>query len=314
VDSKLFFRLACQDPDGRPTNGINRVDGTVVPGYADDGFVFLAGNTGNNNALVALSRWPTEKYINIWVTHRILTPFSGLTLGGGFGPGSVLFNAGGGGLYLNYRAVGCDPDGTLGYDLTNRYGKVFSHEMGHYFGLLHTFEGGSCTETNCATQGDRVCDTEPHPNTRSNDATCNETIECGTREPTENLMNYSGPTCGNIFTRGQANRMQAFIREFLPNVPNQPACISSSTSDAEIIANILAVYPNPFSDIINISNRTEGQYILYGPDGRKAKTFILPKGTHTVDLSDLPKGMYTLLFQSGEYIQTKRIVHQSECR
>ena len=186
--------------------------------------------------------------------------------------------------------------------------------MGHYFGLLHTFEGGSCTETNCASQGDRVCDTEPHPNTRSNDATCNETIECGTREPTENLMNYSGPTCGNIFTMGQANRMQAFIRQFLPEVPNQPTCISSSTSEAEMISNILAVYPNPYIEEINISNRSEGSYILYGSDGRQVKTFMLPEGAHTVDLSDLPTGIYTLLFQSGDHSQTKRIIHQNERR
>jgi hypothetical protein len=45
-------------------------------------------------------------------------------------------------------------------------GKTFSHEMGHYFGLKHTFEG-SGTElangSNCATAGDEICDTPADP-------------------------------------------------------------------------------------------------------------------------------------------------------
>jgi hypothetical protein len=44
--------------------------------------------------------------------------------------------------------------------------KTLSHEMGHYFGLLHTFEG-SGTElangSNCATAGDQICDTPADP-------------------------------------------------------------------------------------------------------------------------------------------------------
>ena len=34
------------------------------------------------------------------------------------------------------------------------------HEMGHYLGLLHTFNGG-CKNDNCLIDGDKVCDTPP---------------------------------------------------------------------------------------------------------------------------------------------------------
>ncbi|HEX8516403.1 MAG TPA: zinc-dependent metalloprotease family protein [Bacteroidia bacterium] len=44
--------------------------------------------------------------------------------------------------------------------------KTLKHEMGHYFGLLHTFEG-SGTElvdgSNCLTAGDLICDTPSDP-------------------------------------------------------------------------------------------------------------------------------------------------------
>lgn len=39
------------------------------------------------------------------------------------------------------------------------------HELGHYFGLEHTFAGilGLANGSDCATTGDLICDTEPDP-------------------------------------------------------------------------------------------------------------------------------------------------------
>ncbi len=44
--------------------------------------------------------------------------------------------------------------------------KTLSHEMGHYFGLLHTFEGSGvelANGSNCKTAGDLICDTPADP-------------------------------------------------------------------------------------------------------------------------------------------------------
>ena len=46
--------------------------------------------------------------------------------------------------------------------------RVISHEMGHYFGLIHTFENSSIKEelvngSNCKTSGDLICDTPADP-------------------------------------------------------------------------------------------------------------------------------------------------------
>ena len=47
--------------------------------------------------------------------------------------------------------------------------KTISHEMGHFFGLVHTFEGADSGNpeavdgSNCATAGDQLCDTPADP-------------------------------------------------------------------------------------------------------------------------------------------------------
>jgi hypothetical protein len=72
---------------------------------------------------------------------------------------------------------------------------------------------------------------------------------------------------------------------------------------------LIDVFPNPFADVISISGRLEGHCTLYGPDGNKLHTSILPAGINTLNFSDLPKGMLTLHFQAGQSIQVMRLIH-----
>lgn len=53
------------------------------------------------------------------------------------------------------------------FDMNNP--NIVIHEFGHFYGLEHTFESQKYGETkfdnsNCATTGDRICDTPPDPN------------------------------------------------------------------------------------------------------------------------------------------------------
>lgn len=51
--------------------------------------------------------------------------------------------------------------------------KALVHEMGHYFGLLDTFEGSELVDgSNCVTDGDQICDTPADPGGTCDPITC----------------------------------------------------------------------------------------------------------------------------------------------
>lgn len=108
----------------------------------------------------------------------------------------------------------------VAYDCIN--GGTTEHEIGHYFTLYHT-HGTTNTGTtdeladgsNCATAGDRICDTPADPNLSGNvSPSCTYTGtakdvngQSYTPDPT-NIMSYSPGPCRERFTIGQYDRMR----------------------------------------------------------------------------------------------------------
>jgi hypothetical protein len=100
-------------------------------------------------------------------------------------------------------------------------GKALTHELGHYFGLFHTFEkSANGTElvdgTNCTTAGDLICDTPPDPNGSAVVDGTNCDLVTATTDPNGdyytpnacNIMSYYNNPCSDIhFTTGQYDRM-----------------------------------------------------------------------------------------------------------
>lgn len=92
---------------------------------------------------------------------------------------------------------------------TNNTGDILVHEIGHWLGLLHTFEGG------CWGQGDYVSDT---PAEAEPGRSCYYSRDsCPSQpgyDPLYSYMNYTGDACMSQFTNGQVNRMNVYTNYY----------------------------------------------------------------------------------------------------
>ena len=221
-DVPFRFCLAQRDPEGASTTGITR---TVSP--LTDVFFFSEDDTLKN-----LVRWDPKKYINIWVVKSITLP--------------------GGTEYAGYATLpyshGYSNDGIvmsatiMGHPVT-AVNTTLSHEMGHYLGLYHTFEGG-CTNEYCELQGDLVCDTPPDQSTFS---TCFGFNSCSTdadapapnpftndvNDMTENYMDYTPYQCRYRFTEGQSERMVSLTEQFRTSLILSSGCLEPCADSAQ---------------------------------------------------------------------------------
>jgi Pregnancy-associated plasma protein-A len=124
------------------------------------------------------------------------------------------------------------------------------HEVGHWLGLFHTYQGG------CAFPGDGIFDTPPQavPSFSCNTAldtcpACNATVQaCPDGEgdllpdPVTNYMNLAPDACVSNFTADQRQVMiAAWYRFRSPPVPTaSPAATPSASTGASKVKHVIS--------------------------------------------------------------------------
>ena len=232
VDMEIEFCLAQKDPDGNATTGINRVNASATGNYGTEGIT-----DANEISIKALKKWPNTKYYNIWVVSEIDDNDAGSGVQG------YAYFAGASsardGAVMLYNSFGYDPEGTRNYNLKSYTNKNITciHELGHAFGLYHTFEGdgsgSTCPSTNGCGSGVGDCcnDTPAHIRSQSNCVTGTNACDGVTSRELfiHNYMDYSSDACQNMFTANQYTRARSYLatggsRASLVTSTNLTAC------------------------------------------------------------------------------------------
>ena len=201
------FRLAKKDPNGNCTNGITR---HYAPNLVNDN---LSG------AVQAVSIWDRNRYLNIWIVGSIGTP----TAGGGtiLGYSNLPQNSTSqrDGFVMRGDYFGNQGTSSPSRALT----RTATHEIGHYFGLLHPWGATNTPGTGDCTGTDFVDDTPPTDGTYACDLTY---APCGPVADVQNFMDYAA--CPTMFTQGQ----KALMRSILNTRPER----TGLTTAANLIA------------------------------------------------------------------------------
>ncbi len=254
VDTRIQFCLAKRDPDGNATTGINRVQSTLTDMTLETDDITVKD----------LSRWDPLHYINIWLVKEICSSSVGCGVAGyAYFPSS--HGSPEDGIVMEAAFFGSTPGGS----------GVQVHEMGHYLGLYHTFQGG-CTNNDCLADGDRVCDTPPDQSTAA--VPCGGTANsCSTdansgfatdqNDLYEDYMDYGDFNCWSVFTQGQTDRMHFHIENvrfsLLESQGCQDPCTSALTSSFTASTNLLDV-GSTVNFINNSTNMTSAEWSVGG--------------------------------------------------
>lgn len=218
ADAQIEFCLAKVDPDGNPTNGVNRVDGGQDSYTIGD----MEGGIKQNTI------WHPFFYMNIWVAnledgllgYAQFPDASGLD-----GMPAIGGSAATDGIVVTHTAFGNTGTAAAPFDL----GRTATHEVGHYFGLRHIGGDGGCgvddfvddtpvqndqnlTSDPCTFPGDNDCDEGPGD----------------LPDMFQNYMDYSDDACMNLFTLGQKARFDAVLM----NSPRRVELLSSQVCDS----------------------------------------------------------------------------------
>lgn len=210
--SLIRFTLAKRDMNGNFTTGIERLVGTTTIGASEPQGVKNAATPSGG-----LAAWDVTNYYNLWVAVG-----SGGLLG--IAPEIGTGTATNDGVCVDYRAFTNSCIANPSFNLS----RTAVHEVGHNFGLHHTFQSGcsngdfaQLTSANCSLPAGLLAaidNTPPQSASTSGCPAVGTANGCTPSEPKnyQNYMDYTNDACYSMFTTSQVQRMEWLLENCRP--------------------------------------------------------------------------------------------------
>lgn len=280
ADAQIEFCLAKRDPNGNPTNGITRTNSQIT--------MFTTDNMIKHNVSGGKDNWPPTQYLNIWVGN--LDDNTGI-LGYASFPSSLGINPSNDGVVIDYKAFGFIGTATA----PNNFGRTGVHEIGHWLNLEHIWGNSICgddfvTDTEIAEEDNYGC--PPFP--------WNANSTCGSSQYGEmymNYMDYVDDNCMNMFTYGQALRMNATLNGKRVGLFYSQGCKAPTDVESTVLEKTIDIFPNPTQGKFSINRYGEHEkpinitvldvfgHVVF--ESKNIKTY-----PYTIDLNHLSDGIY----------------------
>lgn len=303
----IQFGLATTSPTGNASVGY---DLRIVPnGTRYD--ITNGAKAAKFSASGGIDAWDNTRYLNIWVANLYVASSTalGVTTPPTF-PGYSLPELG---VTINYLAFGSRTSASQPFIRNIDRGRTLTHELGHYFFLIHTWgdDGGLCPGTGGIDDG--IAETPPETDAIFNAPSFPKFDACspsGNGVMFMNYMDYTDDTAMFLFTNQQAAVMQA---ELAVGGHSNSLALHPYLADTNFkTIKDVKIYPNPTSDYINIEYNSL-QYKLLKVDvvDMQGKRIIQKEEPNIsqLDIRGLPSAIYIIncYFEHKVYTQKIRV-------
>ncbi|WP_291725921.1 M43 family zinc metalloprotease [Bernardetia sp.] len=290
----IEFVMATVDPEGRPLDevGIHRAKGCLTTWSQASFNTYVKPNTV----------WNPNLYFNIWVANYTKLGYAQFPV---FSDLDGIKDENGAantdGIVVRYKSFGSIkktpniPQLIEGAPFNE--GRTTTHEVGHFFGLMHTWG-----DENLSCASDDFC--EDTPNTKVRQSGCNLNEEAcveGEIIMSQNFMDYTDDRCMTLFTKDQVERMHAV----LDISPRRGTLLDSDVAEP-LGKNVFAIFETSKNRVIKGGNiMFDNQSLATGGATIQGYEWTFDGGTPTTSIEKSPTITYN---QTGKYWVTLKVI------